>query len=88
MSFLDFNTHVLIPPNPEDGGLKLAKVMLKTPVVVPNVVGMSLATATAALTAVNLGVGKFGNLAGIVASQSPAAATLVQQTFTVNVKLT
>lgn len=53
------------------------------PATVPNVVGMNLANATAALAAANLGINAVGSTQNLVASQSPAAATAVAPYSTV-----
>jgi hypothetical protein len=52
----------------------------------PNVVGMTLAAANAALAAVNLGSSSTGDTTQVATSQSPVATTMVAVTSTVNVK--
>lgn len=58
------------------------------PIAVPNLVGSTLAAATAALVAVNLALGKVTLTTGPVTVQSPAATTKVQYQTTVNITLT
>ena len=54
-------------------------------VLVPNVVGMSLTSATAALTLAGLAIHAFGDTTAVAVSQSPAANATVAPHSTVNV---
>jgi beta-lactam-binding protein with PASTA domain len=87
MGFIDNTNRVLIlsPKNPQNGALKPARKYANLlTVTIPNLVGMSYATALSTLTGLGL-AGSFNKTSGIVSEQSPASGTLVGLGYTVNV---
>jgi hypothetical protein len=69
---------VIVAPNPDRARLKtktIAKAVANR--TVPNIVGMALAAAQSACTAVQLGLTTFGDTSTTVVTQSPIATTVV-----------
>lgn len=86
--FLDFSRNVWAGTKNPDGGRLGLKGLVKTQIVTPQLIGLTLAQATNALVSAGLVLGTVTLTVGLVTAQSTAVYTNVNRGTVINITLT